>query len=119
TREQAMCLYVPYRSCATPTRNFIIADTPGHLQYTRNMVTGASTADLAVVLVDARKGVLAHPRRHACISSLRGIRHLPIAVNKIDLVDYSEERFDEIVRDFCEFRGELASPDIRFFPISA
>ena len=118
-REQGITIDVAYRYFATPRRRFILADTPGHLQYTRNMVTGASNADLAVVLVDARNGVVEQTRRHAFISSLLGIRHIVVAVNKIDLVGYSEERFDEIVREFLEFRSQLASKDVKFFPISA
>jgi bifunctional enzyme CysN/CysC len=118
-REQGITIDVAYRYFATPKRRFILADTPGHVQYTRNMVTGASNADLAVVLVDARNGVSEQTRRHAFISSLLGIPHIAVAVNKMDLVDYSEERFDEIVRDFADFRKQLSSKDIRFFPISA
>jgi sulfate adenylyltransferase large subunit len=118
-REQGITIDVAYRYFATPKRRFILADTPGHLQYTRNMVTGASNADLAVVLVDARHGVVEQTRRHAFISSLLGIRHNVVAVNKIDLVDYSEERFDEIVLEFLEFRSQLATEDVKFFPISA
>ncbi|HWI21040.1 MAG TPA: GTP-binding protein [Baekduia sp.] len=119
-REQGITIDVAYRYFATPKRRFILADTPGHVQYTRNMVTGASNTDLAVVLIDARNGVVEQTRRHAFISSLLGIRHIAVAVNKMDLVDYSEERFDEIVRDFSDFREQLlATEDVRFFPISA
>jgi sulfate adenylyltransferase large subunit len=118
-REQGITIDVAYRYFATPARDFILADTPGHVQYTRNMVTGASTADVAIVLVDARHGVVEQTKRHAFIASLLGIPHLVVAVNKMDLVDYSEERFDEIVRDFCAFRGHLASRDIAYIPISA
>jgi bifunctional enzyme CysN/CysC len=118
-REQGITIDVAYRYFATPKRRFILADTPGHVQYTRNMVTGASNADLAVVLIDARNGVSEQTRRHAFISSLLGIPHIAVAVNKMDLVEYSEERFDEIVRDFSDFRKQLASKDVRFFPISA
>jgi sulfate adenylyltransferase large subunit len=118
-REQGITIDVAYRYFATPARDFILADTPGHVQYTRNMVTGASTADVAIVLVDARHGVVEQTKRHAFIASLLGIPHLLVAVNKMDLVAYSEERFDEIVRDFCAFRGELASRDIAYIPISA
>ena len=118
-REQGITIDVAYRYFATPARDFILADTPGHVQYTRNMVTGASTADVAIVLVDARHGVVEQTKRHAFIASLLGIPHLVVAVNKMDLVEYSEERFDEIVRDFCAFRGRLASRDIAYIPISA
>jgi bifunctional enzyme CysN/CysC len=118
-REQGITIDVAYRYFATPARDFILADTPGHVQYTRNMVTGASTADVAIVLVDARHGVVEQTRRHAFIASLLGIPHLVVAVNKMDLVAYSEERFDEIVRDFCVFRNHLSSRDIAYIPISA
>jgi sulfate adenylyltransferase large subunit len=118
-REQGITIDVAYRYFATPTRDFILADTPGHVQYTRNMVTGASTADVAIVLIDARHGVVEQTRRHAFIASLLGIPHLVVAINKMDLVAYSEERFDEIVRDFCVFRNHLSSGDIAYIPISA
>ncbi len=118
-REQGITIDVAYRYFATPRRRFILADTPGHVQYTRNMVTGASTADLAIVLVDARHGVVEQTRRHAFLASLLGIPHLVVAVNKMDLVDFGEERFDEIVREFCTFRDRLASKDIAYIPISA
>jgi sulfate adenylyltransferase large subunit len=118
-REQGITIDVAYRYFATPARDFILADTPGHVQYTRNMVTGASTADVAIVLVDARYGVVEQTKRHAFIASLLGIPHLVVAVNKMDLVEFSEERFDEIVRDFCSFRRSLSSPDVAFIPISA
>jgi len=118
-REQGITIDVAYRYFATARRSFILADTPGHLQYTRNMVTGASTADLAIVLVDARKGVLEQTRRHAFIASLLGIPHLVVAVNKMDLVGYSEEAFDAVVRDFCGFRAQLAVRDVAFVPLSA
>ncbi|HWH93736.1 MAG TPA: GTP-binding protein [Baekduia sp.] len=118
-REQGITIDVAYRYFATPARDFILADTPGHVQYTRNMVTGASTADVAIVLVDARHGVVEQTKRHAFIASLLGIPHLVVAVNKMDLVEFSEERFDEIVRDFCAFRARLTSRDIAFIPISA
>src|ERR687894_747505 len=98
-REQGITIDVAYRFFATPVRSFIVADTPGHVQYTRNMVTGASTADLALVLVDARKGVIEQTRRHAFLASLLGIQHLVLCVNKMDLVDWSEERFEEIKAD--------------------
>ena len=118
-REQGITIDVAYRYFATPKRKFIIADTPGHIQYTRNMVTGASTADLAVVLVDARKGLLEQSRRHAFIASLLRIPHLVVAVNKMDLVDHSEERFDEIVAEFRQFAMKLDVADLTFIPISA
>src|SRR3954453_5569820 len=118
-REQGITIDVAYRYFATPHRRFILADTPGHVQYTRNMVTGASTADVAIVLVDARHGVVEQTKRHAFIASLLGVRHLVVAVNKMDLVSYSEERFDGIVRDFCGFRSHLTVDDVAFVPISA
>ena len=118
-REQGITIDVAYRYFATPKRKFIIADTPGHIQYTRNMVTGASTADLAVVLIDARKGLLEQSRRHAFIASLLRIPHLVVAVNKMDLVDHSEERFNEIVEEFRQFAMKLDIGDLTFIPISA
>jgi bifunctional enzyme CysN/CysC len=118
-REQGITIDVAYRYFATAQRRFIIADTPGHEQYTRNMVTGASTADLAIVLVDARKGVLAQSKRHAFISSLLGIPHVVVCVNKMDLVDYQEQVFDEIVEEFDQFAARLELPDVTFIPISA
>jgi len=118
-REQGITIDVAYRYFATTRRKFIIADTPGHVQYTRNMVTGASTADLAVVLVDARKGVLEQSRRHSFIASLLRIPHLVLAVNKMDLVDYDKERFDEIVDDYRSFAARLDVTDLTFIPISA
>lgn len=118
-REQGITIDVAYRYFATPARDFILADTPGHVQYTRNMVTGASTADVAIVLVDARHGVVEQTKRHAFIASLLGIPHLVVAVNKMDLVGYSEERFDEIVRDFCAYATKLTSRDVAYIPISA
>jgi bifunctional enzyme CysN/CysC len=110
---------VAYRYFATPRRKFIIADTPGHVQYTRNMVTGASMADLAVVLVDARKGVLEQSRRHAYLATLLRIPHLVVAVNKMDLVDWDQDRFDTIVADFSEFATLLEVADVTFIPMSA
>ncbi|MDX1641088.1 MAG: adenylyl-sulfate kinase, partial [Balneolaceae bacterium] len=110
---------VAYRYFATPKRKFIIADTPGHIQYTRNMVTGASTAELAVILVDATKGLLTQSKRHAFISSLLQIPHLVVAVNKMDLVDYSKSRFEDIVSDFRNFAHKLDVDDITYVPISA
>ncbi|MEU8633722.1 adenylyl-sulfate kinase [Amycolatopsis sp. NPDC048633] len=118
-REQGITIDVAHRYFATPKRKFIIADTPGHLQYTRNMVTGASTADLALVLVDARKGVLEQSRRHAFLASLLGIGHLVVCVNKMDLVDWSQERFDEIREDFRRFAMKLDVADLTFVPVSA
>jgi bifunctional enzyme CysN/CysC len=118
-REQNITIDVAYRYFATPRRKFIIADTPGHVQYTRNMVTGASTADLAIILVDARKGVLTQSRRHAFISSLLRIPHLVIAINKMDLVDYSEEVYQQIVDEFTEFSTKLDVADVIFIPVSA
>src|SRR4051794_34089227 len=118
-REQGITIDVAYRYFATPRRTFIIADTPGHILYTRNMVTGASTADLAVVLVDARKGVLEQSRRHAFIASLLGVRHLVVAVNKMDLVDWSEDVFARIVDDFSTFAAKLEVGDLTFIPLSA
>ncbi len=118
-REQKITIDVAYRYFATPKRKFIIADTPGHTQYTRNMVTGASTADLAIILVDASKGLLTQSRRHAFISSLLRIPHLVVAINKMDLVDYDEKVFDKIVSDFKEFSHKLDISDITFIPISA
>jgi bifunctional enzyme CysN/CysC len=118
-REQGITIDVAYRYFATPKRKFIIADTPGHVQYTRNMVTGASTADLALVLVDARKGVLEQSRRHAFLASLLGIPHLVVCVNKMDLVDWSQERFDEIKAEFRGFAMKLDVRDLSFVPVSA
>ncbi len=118
-REQGITIDVAYRYFSTPRRKFIIADTPGHEQYTRNMATGASTASLSVVLVDARNGVRKQTRRHAFITSLLGVPHLVVAVNKMDLADYSEEVFRRIRQDFSDFAGKLSIPDIRFIPVSA
>jgi len=118
-REQGITIDVAYRYFSTPNRKFIIADTPGHEQYTRNMVTGASTASLAVELIDARNGVIEQTRRHAFIASLLQIPYMIVAVNKMDLVDYSEERFREIVEEFHEFSDDLDIKDITFVPISA
>jgi bifunctional enzyme CysN/CysC len=118
-REQGITIDVAYRYFATAQRRFIIADTPGHEQYTRNMVTGASTADLAIVLIDARKGVVAQSKRHAFISALLGIPHVVVGVNKMDLVDFDEAVFDAIVEDFDRFAARLELPDVTFIPISA
>ena len=118
-REQGITIDVAYRYFATPKRKFIIADTPGHIQYTRNMVTGASTANLAIILIDARKGVIEQTRRHAIIASLLGIPHLVVCVNKMDLVDFSQEVFEGIKRDFETFAAGLETRDLHFLPISA
>ncbi len=118
-REQNITIDVAYRYFSTPRRKFIVADTPGHLQYTRNMVTGTSTADLSVVLVDARKGVLEQSRRHAAISSLLGVRQLVVAVNKMDLVSWSAMVFERIEHEFREFADRLGVPSVRFIPMSA
>lgn len=118
-REQGITIDVAYRYFATPRRKFIIADTPGHVQYTRNMVTGASTANLAIILVDARNGVLEQTIRHSYIASLLGIPHILICVNKMDLVDYSEDVFKEIKDQFIPFKETLNIEDVRFIPISA
>ena len=118
-REQGITIDVAYRYFATDRRRFIIADTPGHEQYTRNMVTGASTADLAIVLIDARKGVLAQSKRHAFIASLLGIPHLVVCVNKMDLVGFDQGVFDAIVEDFDRFAARLEISDVTFIPISA
>ena len=118
-REQGITIDVAYRSFATPRRRFILADCPGHAQYTRNMVTGASTADLALLLVDARAGLTEQSRRHATIAALLRIRHVIVAVNKMDLVDYAEERFDEVVREVLELGAAVGLHEIEFIPISA
>jgi bifunctional enzyme CysN/CysC len=118
-REQGITIDVAYRYFATPRRKFIIADTPGHTQYTRNMVTGASTADLAIVLIDARNGLLEQSRRHTFLASLLGIPHLVVCVNKMDLVGWSRDRFEEIRADFASFAAKLDVHDVTFVPISA
>lgn len=118
-REQGITIDVAYRFFSTEKRKFIIADTPGHEQYTRNMATGASTASLAIILIDARYGVQTQTRRHSFIADLLGIQHLVIAVNKMDLVDFSEQRFNEIVDEYRAFATNLSAPDIRFVPMSA
>ena len=118
-REQGITIDVAYRYFATAKRSFILADTPGHVQYTRNMVTGASTADLAIVLVDARNGVVEQTKRHAFIAALLGIPHVVLAVNKMDLVDYDEQVFDRIVTDFSAFARRLDVRDVAFIPMSA
>ena len=118
-REQGITIDVAYRYFSTPKRKFIIADTPGHEQYTRNMATGASTANLAIILVDARNGVLQQSRRHAFIASLLGIQHIVVAVNKMDLVAYSEDIFNQICEEFADYASRLQTPDLHFIPISA
>jgi len=118
-REQGITIDVAYRYFATPKRKFIIADTPGHIQYTRNMVTGASTANLAIILIDARKGIVEQTCRHSFVASLLRIPHLVVCVNKMDLVEYKQEVFDGIVAKFSEFASRLDVPDIKFIPISA
>ncbi|MEN0055328.1 MAG: sulfate adenylyltransferase subunit CysN [Mucilaginibacter sp.] len=118
-REQGITIDVAYRYFATPKRKFIIADTPGHIQYTRNMVTGASTANLALVLVDARKGVVEQTCRHSYIASLLKIPHIIVCINKMDLVDYSEEAFNKVVEQYNDFAGKIDVTDIRYIPISA
>ncbi len=118
-REQGITIDVAYRYFATPRRKFIIADTPGHIQYTRNMVTGASTANLAIILIDARNGVAEQTIRHSFIASLLQIPHVIVCINKMDLVDYSQKRFQEITSQYLEFAGKFDIQDIRFVPISA
>ena len=118
-RQQGITIDVAYRYFSTDKRKFIIADTPGHEQYTRNMATGASTADLAIILIDARHGVLPQTKRHSFIVSLLGIKHVIVAVNKMDIVDYSQEVFEKIRRDYVDFASRLDLPDVHFMPISA
>lgn len=118
-REQGITIDVAYRYFSTNKRKFIIADTPGHEQYTRNMITGGSTANLAIILVDARTGVITQTRRHSYLVSLLGIKHVVLAVNKMDLMDYSQEVFDKIVADYKEFTAHLDIPDITYIPLSA
>lgn len=118
-REQGITIDVAYRYFATPKRKFIIADTPGHIQYTRNMVTGASTANLALLLVDARHGVIEQTCRHSFIASLLQIPHVVVCINKMDLVDYSEEAYEKVVAEYKDFASKLDVKDIRFIPISA
>lgn len=118
-REQGITIDVAYRYFATPNRKFIIADTPGHIQYTRNMVTGASTANLALILIDARHGLVEQTRRHALIASILGIKHLIVCINKMDLVDYEEEVFHQIIKSFKAFSSKLDVPDVQYVPISA
>jgi len=118
-REQGITIDVAYRYFATPKRKFIIADTPGHIQYTRNMVTGASTANVALILVDARKGIIEQTKRHAFIASLLRIPHITLCINKMDLVDYDEKIFNKIQQDFEDFSAKLEVIDVRYIPISA
>ncbi|WP_282042212.1 sulfate adenylyltransferase subunit CysN [Winogradskyella flava] len=118
-REQGITIDVAYRYFTTPKRKFIIADTPGHIQYTRNMVTGASTANAAIILVDARHGVIEQTKRHSFIASLLHIPHVIVCINKMDLVDYSEEAYNKVINQFEEFSSKLLIQDIRFIPISA
>ncbi len=118
-REQGITIDVAYRYFATPKRKFVLADTPGHIQYTRNMVTGSSTANIAMILVDARNGVLEQTRRHSFLASLLGVPHLVLCVNKMDLVDWSEEQYDAVCDDFRQFAARLDIHDLRFVPVSA
>ncbi|MEP3374510.1 MAG: GTP-binding protein [Maribacter dokdonensis] len=118
-REQGITIDVAYRYFTTPKRKFIIADTPGHIQYTRNMVTGASTANAAIILIDARHGVIEQTKRHSFIASLLQIPHLIVCINKMDLVDFKEEVYDNIVKQFQDFSSKLLVKDVRFIPISA
>ncbi|MGP5581740.1 sulfate adenylyltransferase subunit CysN [Glutamicibacter arilaitensis] len=118
-REQGITIDVAYRYFATPNRKFIVADTPGHIQYTRNMVTGASTSDLSIILVDARKGLVEQSRRHAFLVSLLQVPHLAVAVNKMDLVDWSQQAFEEIRREFTDYAARLNIADIQVIPVSA
>ncbi len=118
-REQGITIDVAFRYFATPKRKFIIADTPGHIQYTRNMVTGASTADLAIILIDARNGLVEQTHRHSFIASLLGLQHLVVCVNKMDLVDYDEVKYNDIVQSYKSFSSRLDIKDITFIPISA
>ena len=118
-REQGITIDVAYRYFATPRRKFIIADTPGHIQYTRNMVTGASTANVALILIDARNGVVEQTCRHSIIASLLQIPHVIVCINKMDLVDYDQEVYNKIQEEYENFAGKLNVKDVRFIPISA
>src|SRR5690606_977626 len=118
-REQGITIDVAYRYFASAKRKFIIADTPGHVQYTRNMVTGASTADAAIILIDARKGVLEQTRRHSYIAHLLGVKHILVAVNKMDLVDYAQKVFDTVRSDYLALAERIGIQGVRFFPVSA
>ena len=115
-REQGITIDVAYRYFATPKRKFIIADTPGHTEYTRNMVTGASNAHLALILIDARKGVIEQTRRHAFLSSMLGVPHMVVCINKMDLIEWDQERYERIKSDFMEFAARLNVHDITFIP---
>src|ERR1044072_2635979 len=118
-REQGITIDVAYRHVAPPTRRLVLHDCPGHAQYTRNMVTGASTADLAVILVDARRGLTEQSRRHAALAGLLGVPQITVCVNKMDLVGYAEERFDAVVREFLDFAAGAGLSDLTFIPVSA
>ena len=118
-REQGITIDVAYRYFSTAKRKFIIADTPGHEQYTRNMATGASTAQLAIILIDARHGVMTQTKRHSFIASLLGIQHVLVAINKMDLMEFSEDRYEEIKKDYLEFARSIDLHDLKFIPISA
>ena len=118
-REQGITIDVAYRYFTTPKRKFIIADTPGHIQYTRNMVTGASTANAAIILIDARHGVIEQTKRHTFIASLLQIPHIIVCINKMDLVEYKQETYEDIIAQFEEFSSKLMIKDVRFIPISA
>ena len=118
-REQGITIDVAYRYFSTSKRKFIIADTPGHEQYTRNMATGASTCDLAIILVDARHGVMTQTKRHTFITTLLGIKHIVVAINKMDLVDYSEDVYQQIKDDYASFSSQLDMGEVRYLPISA
>ncbi len=118
-REQGITIDVAYKYFSTPKRKFILADAPGHIQYTRNMVTGASNADLAIILIDARKGVIEQTKRHSIIASLLGIKHIVVAINKMDLVSFSEDVFSNIVVEYARVASELKLKDVKYIPISA
>ena len=118
-REQGITIDVAYRYFSTATRSYVLADTPGHVQYTRNMVTGASTAELALILIDARHGVVEQTRRHLAVTGLLGVRHVAVAVNKMDLVDWSQERFDDIVAEFARHATRFGIEDVAAVPVSA
>ena len=118
-REQGITIDVAYRYFATPNRKFIIADTPGHIQYTRNMVTGASTDNLAIILVDARNGIVEQTKRHSFIASLLGIPHIVYCINKMDLVNYNKQDYEKLKSDLVGFSSKLKTKDVRFIPISA
>src|SRR6185312_11084354 len=118
-REQGITIDVAYRYFSTPQRKFIMADTPGHIQYTRNMITGASSANLAIILIDARHGITEQTRRHSLIASLIGIKHVVVCINKMDLVDYQQEVFEKIRSEYEQFSARLQIVDIQFIPISA